>query len=192
MKLDTTITTSVPLGGRHLRALIAQAVVRHGRILTEGSMSRVPLKDVVARPLTVVRLDVTAEQVVVLFNTNGDDDLAHFGAFYDGDLWSLLAREVEHVDDGPVRFTVPADGTGLGFLTKHASGLNLTYPEDRATFRRRVADVTDETAVNRLREWASDMGVVDPPEDRHGVTRALAETYIEHAIGKLPFGTLIR
>lgn len=192
MTSDTTITTTVPLGGRHLRALIARAAVRHGRILTEGSMSRVPLKDFVDQALTIVRLEVTAEQVVVLFNTNGDDDLAHFGAFYDGDLWSLLAREADQVDGGPVRFTVPAQGTTLGFLAKHAVGLDLTDPEDRASFRGLVADATALTRVDALREWALEMEVADPPRDRHGVTRALSEAYIRHAIGRLPFGTLVR
>lgn len=192
MRLDTTIVTSVPLGGRHLRALIARAVVRHGRILTEGSMSEVQLKDFVAVPLTIVKLEVTPEQVVLLFNTNGEDDLAHFGAFYDGDLWSLLAREVEEVDGGPVRFTVPAEGTTIGYLAKQASGLDLTDPEDRAIFRRRVAGITALTRVDRLREWAADMDVADPPRDRFSLVRALADAYIEHANGLLAFGTLIR
>lgn len=191
MKLDTTIVTSVPLGGRHLRALIARAVVRHGRIVTEGFMAPVPLKDFVAVPLTIVKLEVTPEQVVLLFNTNGDDDLAHFGAFYDGDLWSLLAREADQVDGGSVRFTVPADGTTIGFLAKHAGTLDLTDPEDRALYRTRIAEVTGLTRVERLREWAAEMGVEDVPHDRYSVVRALADAYIEHANGLLPFGTLV-
>lgn len=192
MTTDTSITTTVPLDGRHLRALIARAAVRYGRILTEGSLTPVTLKDFVDQPLTIVRLDVTPEQVVVLFNTNGDDDFAHFGAFYDGDLWSLLARDADQVDGAPVRFTVPAEGTTVGFLRKHAKGLDLTDPEDRAVFRRNVADATAVTRVERVREWAQDMGVMAPPRDRHGATRALTEAYIEHAHGLLPFGTLIR
>lgn len=191
MKLDTTIVTSVPLGGRNLRALIARAVVRHGRILTEGSMTEVPLKDFVAVPLTIVKLQVTPEQVVLLFNTNGDDDLAHFGAFYDGDLWSLLARDADQVDGGPVRFTVPAEGTTVRFLAEHAAGLDLTDPEDRATYRRRVADITGLTRVDRLREFAADMDIADPPPHRYSLVRALADAYIEHANGLLPFGTLV-
>jgi hypothetical protein len=111
---DTIIVSTVPLGGRHLRALIARAAVRYGRILTEGAMTPVPLAEFVDQPLTIVQLEVTEEQVVVLFNANGQDDLAHFGAFYDGDLWSLLAREADQVDGDPVRFTVPAEGPRSG------------------------------------------------------------------------------
>lgn len=177
---DTSITTTVPLTGRHLRALIARAAVRHGRILTEGSMAEVKLKDFVDEQLTLVRLQVTGSEVAVFFNTDGTSELARYAAIYPWGLEALLAEELESADDRPVRFTVPTDGTTLGYLRGLAKGLSLYEAEDRSTFRLRVAAATESTRVDRLVEWAKDMDVRAIPRDRAGVTRALADAYIEH------------
>lgn len=177
---DTTITTTVELTGRHLRALIARAVVRHGRILTEGSMAEVKLKDFVGEQLTLVRMTVTGNEVAVFFNTDGTDELASFAAFYPWGLESLLEQALGETDDSPVRFSVPADGTTLGYLRDLAKGLDLRMAEDRSTFRLRVGAATAHTRVDTLVEWAKDMDAPTVPRGRAGVTRALADEYIEH------------
>ena len=65
------------------------------------------------------------------------------------------------------------------WLEKKATGLDLTDPDDRATFRADVMDALTYTKVSALRGVLAAMGAENVPVTRNAVCRALAETQIK-------------
>ena len=65
----------------------------------------------------------------------------------------------------------------LNHLDKQAAGLDLSNPEDRATFRGRVHQATEVTRLSAVNEW-----IGANYRNRYEAVRALADLYIKQSL----------